>query len=710
MTRLASSSARITPLATHPLTPADADPGVLHEHQSRRGRAALAIQRLAEIAEESGAILTAGGQARPRGEVLAGLADKLQRNEFVLAVVGEFSRGKSSLINALLEQPDLLPTAIEPSTSAVTVLTYGPEPRIRVTFDDGTTVEHPGLGQLMQYVQGSDLDGRSQRAAAAQLSETDLDLEAALSQHDINLGPASQHDIDLSSSPDLELPPVPRPSPDTHTDISLSNTAPDQQLPQVQTVHVELPSPFLQEGVCLVDTPGLSSVNPRHSEATRQYIDQADAVIFLVNTDPVIGQSECDFLAFLENYVERFLFVVTKTDRYSPREQEQSLEYTRRVIRQHAGLEAPPVYAVSSRLALEGKLEDDAVRYAASGFPEFLRGLGEFLVQSRGEEFVRRQVGAARHHLQALRNAAVVELQGLEGGPEALPGRIEATRQALADADRRRREILDELGWERSYVAQALEVFNPVARTRLEMTLIREVGQAIDGYDWKQLQRAPHTLPVLLRDLLHIQLQPDIQAVSRQVMSLRDKVLPACRNQMGEINRRLAMQFEGLRLPDQVDVSLDFDATEFSERLWKMGTLTVGYTVVLTVAGLMALGGLGAVVLLGGYLAQKAMASVVRNQVKARLKANVPSTLSRLVGELFHKIHGEVNQSVDQFEREVDAFLRDSVGCIERSLARLEQWAASGGQGAEKELESPQRQEQLRVRLVELEQLEAELV
>lgn len=73
----------------------------------------------------------------PKG-TLHNLLDKLRQNRFHLVVMGAFKRGKSTLINALLGEA-LLPTAIVPLTSVVTILTYGEQVRIEVRFQDGTT-------------------------------------------------------------------------------------------------------------------------------------------------------------------------------------------------------------------------------------------------------------------------------------------------------------------------------------------------------------------------------------------------------------------------------------------------------------------------------------------------------------------------------------------------------------------------------------------
>lgn len=67
---------------------------------------------------------------------LGHIRGKLAEGRFNLAVLGQFKRGKSSLINALLGAP-LLPTAIVPLTSVVTVLRYGEGLSIEVSFLGG---------------------------------------------------------------------------------------------------------------------------------------------------------------------------------------------------------------------------------------------------------------------------------------------------------------------------------------------------------------------------------------------------------------------------------------------------------------------------------------------------------------------------------------------------------------------------------------------
>src|SRR6266496_5957573 len=97
-----------------------------------KAQVATALSQLADF-------FTQRGQAALLWRACA-LADKLATEQFNLVVLGQFKRGKSTLINALLGA-DLLPTAVVPLTSIVTIIQHGPEPRAIVSFFDGRQLE-----------------------------------------------------------------------------------------------------------------------------------------------------------------------------------------------------------------------------------------------------------------------------------------------------------------------------------------------------------------------------------------------------------------------------------------------------------------------------------------------------------------------------------------------------------------------------------------
>jgi GTPase Era involved in 16S rRNA processing len=81
---------------------------------------------------------------------VAELAGKLRSQTFNLVVFGEFKRGKTTFINALIGD-ELLPSAVIPITSVVTILAYAPRETISVEYLDGR-VEGIARQHLTEFV------------------------------------------------------------------------------------------------------------------------------------------------------------------------------------------------------------------------------------------------------------------------------------------------------------------------------------------------------------------------------------------------------------------------------------------------------------------------------------------------------------------------------------------------------------------------------
>jgi predicted GTPase len=76
---------------------------------------------------------------------------KLAEDRFTLAVVGQFKRGKSSLMNAIVGR-DLLPTGVLPVTSAVTIMRFGQDERLLISHPNDRFHQSAPLAALSEYV------------------------------------------------------------------------------------------------------------------------------------------------------------------------------------------------------------------------------------------------------------------------------------------------------------------------------------------------------------------------------------------------------------------------------------------------------------------------------------------------------------------------------------------------------------------------------
>lgn len=621
---------------------------VLHNHNELRARAVEAMRRLGTVAEARKALFTLNGVQMPRSQFLAESAERLEKNEFTLAIVGEFSRGKSSLINTLLEAEHLLPTSIKPSTATITVLRYSLESKADVFYNSGQIVENVSLSALDEYVVADGLDGAPIKAKLAG--------KVAKLQAENKLENLSYDDIGKDVQQQAPVA---------------------EQGGGIKEVHVWYPSPFLEDGITLVDTPGIGSVNPLHGEATRSFIHKADAVVFLINTDPVISASECNFLAFLKDYVNRFLFVVTKIDRFTEQERTESITYTRETIIQHAGIEDPPIFPVSAKLASDGRKESSPDKVQASGFPSFVKALDLFLIRERGQSFVKDHVTEALSHLSDIRNSVHVELQSIQLSLGDLQQRLEATRPELDKARQARNRIMSYIEDKEREIQELVMGSGNIDWMRISYMLREEAFKKIDEYDWDQLKQASDLIPILVRDFMAEQLQDKLDEITQKITEVRTKVVADSNSIVNEMNQSIGLQFEGLQIPPELDLKFEYDPHAFMSDLKKVGTIAVGSTLALTIGSVLLFGPAGAAVMLGGLLAGTGVHSIFRNRVKNELKDQLRQPMSDVVDTILTNINNEVVTNLALFRVKMGETLSNTIGTVEDTLTTLERQMSS---------------------------------
>ncbi|HTV46527.1 MAG TPA: dynamin family protein [Stellaceae bacterium] len=101
------------------------------------------------------------------------LFSRLAEDRFNLVVVGRFSRGKTSLMNALLAT-DRLPTGIRPLTSVITTVVYGSEEKATIHYRSFSLPEDITLSALPQYITE---EGNSANWRGVEIAEVRLPVE-----------------------------------------------------------------------------------------------------------------------------------------------------------------------------------------------------------------------------------------------------------------------------------------------------------------------------------------------------------------------------------------------------------------------------------------------------------------------------------------------------------------------------------------------------
>ncbi len=277
---------------------------------------------------------------------------RLIRGKFVLAVVGEFSSGKSFLLNALLgrfryetvgghrQLVGLLATDINPSTATITELHYADRDEATAIFEDGRRERIP-LDALNRFIAVGASDGAG-----------------------------TLHDSTREGS-----------------------GAPAR-------VVVDVDSAFLRRGFVVADTPGLASANPAHRRATLGFLPTADAVLYLIDTQQPFTEGDAAFLGIVRKHIDSIFVVQTKIDLWTQTHGDgrTAWEHAHERIASLAALHAPGtyVYAVSAREYAEGSLDNDTQRVESSLFPRFLSALDASLIAKTGRARLRRAAETAR--------------------------------------------------------------------------------------------------------------------------------------------------------------------------------------------------------------------------------------------------------------------------------------------------------------------------
>jgi GTPase SAR1 family protein len=328
---------------------------------------------------------------------LENLRERLAQGRFHLAVLGQFKRGKSTLLNALLGEA-VLPTAVVPLTAAPTFIRPGQTPAARVHFQD----ERPP--------EGSKADNAEElaRFLGGFVTET--------------------------GNPKNKL--------------------------GVAYVEVFHPAAILGKGVVLIDTPGIGSTFRHNTEATLNFLPQCDAALFMVSADPPITEVEVAFLRQVQSKVSRLFFILNKVDYLSNEDRHAALDFLRVVLTEQAGARAGvSIFCVSARQGLESRRTADESLWEASGMSQVERHLVEFLAKEKAsalrEAVGRKAADVLDEALMRLRLA----IRSLEMPLEDVQRRLDKFEAKIEEARRQRTSANDLLTGDQRRMHEFLEEY-----------------------------------------------------------------------------------------------------------------------------------------------------------------------------------------------------------------------------------------------------------
>jgi dynamin family protein len=318
------------------------------------GGAAPRLTALARLAVEAG-VPAVAAEARRLGE-------RPGEGRFYVVCLGQFKRGKSTLINALIEAP-VLPTGIVPVTSVLTVLRHGPRLAARVRHDDGEWEACDPAG-LAGYVSEAGNPGNARGLKA---------------------------------------------------------------------VEVFVPAALLDNGLCLVDTPGIGSVILANTQATQAFIPHVDVALVVLGAEPPITGEELALVRAIAATGRDLIVVFNKADRHTDAERAEAVAFTERVLRDALGRSPGPVLQVSAveRLAGRGPLRDWT--RLVNRLREMARASGADVVETAEARESAALAAWLQHELEERRGALLRPIDETERWTAAVQAAVGDAERALTD-------------------------------------------------------------------------------------------------------------------------------------------------------------------------------------------------------------------------------------------------------------------------------------
>lgn len=319
-------------------------------------------------------------------EKLAQLEQRAIADNFKVLVMGEFKRGKSTFINALLGE-EVLPSYATPTTAIINEVKWGEHPRAVLHWlpDANGVVREPQeipVNQIEQYV--------------------------------------TIKDEQMSYNPQA---------------VVYANP--------YEKIELFWPLELCRNGVEIIDSPGLNE-DAERQKITLDYLSTIDAAVFVIACDFPVATSEQEAIDTVKQADHETIFFVC--NRFNMIAKAEDRE---RVKKRCISLLAPltkqgekHVFFIDALGALEGRLHQNEAQVEQSNLPALEEELRTFLVQERGRVKLMRPAAGLKSAIREARTAIPQQQQMLQMDIETLQTRYAQAKQGLDALEQERRDII----------------------------------------------------------------------------------------------------------------------------------------------------------------------------------------------------------------------------------------------------------------------------
>ncbi len=225
----------------------------------------------------------------------------LDKEEFIVSFCGQIKAGKSTLLNALIFQDDVLPSAPTPHTAKITLIKYGEKPSFKAYFYTSKEWE-----ELKKKLKETKYEGSNYY---------DKYLKPELNRL---IAEGIYEDMVITKSGKI----------DEKKSLSELNDyvgADGKFTPFIKYIEIYYPNKLLKH-LTIVDTPGTNDPNPYRSKITLDWIKKSNAVVYVVYAGQPFTKQDIEFI---NNYLffvpsNLMVFAINKMDSVTSEEELKS--------------------------------------------------------------------------------------------------------------------------------------------------------------------------------------------------------------------------------------------------------------------------------------------------------------------------------------------------------------------------------------------------
>jgi len=354
-------------------------------------------------------------------KTIENLKARVESENFKVLVVGEFKRGKSTFINALLGE-EVLPSHAKPCTAIINEIKWGKTPR-----------------SLLHFKQKKDGNFHSPKEIPVNKTEDYVVIQDV-----------ADHSQSINETP-------------------------------YEKVEIYWNLEFCRNGVEIIDSPGLNE-NQIRQKVTIDYLSTVDAILFVLSCEALASESEIDVI---KNTLRRaghedIFFICNRFDAIRKRERKELKQYGINKLAPFTNKGDKRIFFISALDALDGRLEDDEEAVEQSNIIPLEEELQDFLINDRGRVKLLRPAIELRRSIQEARRVIPERRTLLKTDIDVLDKRYTEAQQPLKQLQQQREQIIQRID---NFLEDIKREVKGEAQSFYTELANKKISEWVDNYD-----------------------------------------------------------------------------------------------------------------------------------------------------------------------------------------------------------------------------------